>query len=1323
MAFRLKTFWLLFICAIALMGVTFSAFSKPSTVSVHIGVFNSKKAAQNFFKTLPDDLKSAISYDQLWLDVFKNYRGFIEHHINIANVERESANTLCKAIASEDVQCISSVTQRLFKAPVRITQNNVSQDSPLMLRPLGLRIARNPDRNLSKLDWAYQNTGGYNVKTFRESVKAYGDNFTLESKTLDTPEAKAALAAYRTTRDQFLSTLQNVGKGINHGEDRDAALAKLITLGERAFEAAGSVYLSGFLEKEFGTADALASDAGAGATFIHHVKENLSTSAQSTIKQIVRDALAGNSDMAAATDALMVSGARGVIDAGLAAARRSDLYALRHLELEYNINNFEDSYASAIITQPVYQSEGMRHNIFLQGGGILNEQSVDVDDDVARHTLNVGAAYRYLTADEKYLLGGNIFYDHQWPYNHSRLGLGVDAKSKELNFAANYYHPLSGYKDSRRDTEGNEYEERALKGFDAELGYSPPFVKGIGVFAKGYQYYRETDDDIRGVELSAEYNVLNNFTVKGALVEENGGRDGVELALQYRIPLYDTDNSNLALADMEPAAGSSSVKSRIFEKVRRSNTIRVEERLKAQAPTILTAQFNALSTGLPYDVGGNPTGAGVNLPFNTIITVPNGRFGIINFSNGAVANVSASGGGDVTLQFNETTLTVIATNGGFVQFISGSGGISVVNVPGGTVNLLGTDIDVTDDGATTTIQVRAGEINVVPDIGVDVEDGDQGDVVNLVQATGVTTKLAGAALETRQEAAFTNLDLINPDPPVGTDAAPFINKTPELTTGPSIIGDNADIRLTFTQAVTVTGSPQITGFVDANTRNFIYNAAASTPTELVFRHTFIAADVGAAGVTADELDLNGGAITGTSNNLTAITAFTSTVIAINDMTAPMLTGSTPVDNEPAFNGGGSITLNFDENVQANVGNIILTDTTDGSDTRIIPITDAGQVTIAGSTITINPTGALDLSNDYDLTIAPNVIQDTDGNPFAGITSPNLNFTTSNDVTPPNFTGSTPADNATGFAVGSDLVLNFNENIQAIAGNIVITDTTDGSDNRTIPIGDPQISIVGSTITIDPTTDLQIGTAYDVTMAAGVIEDLNGNDFGGITAGSFNFSTTPITSLAQVTGLATGNYIFTANAQTFTGYVYTDLGSSWLLVGKGREGWEFDANGQGTNAGVAANLGVATGFSPNAYEDAIVNDLITNAAIDLTGVEILIRRAANTTGTQFQNVLWRPTTQVNWVWSFDTTDYQVIHDVQASILGAASSSTRNTRDAQPGNDYRRIFTWAWGGHNNQKGFAYGNSVDGVNGNDPNTFMWEFNTERHATPYAEIYIRVE
>ncbi|MFK7839384.1 MAG: Ig-like domain-containing protein [Bdellovibrionales bacterium] len=332
-------------------------------------------------------------------------------------------------------------------------------------------------------------------------------------------------------------------------------------------------------------------------------------------------------------------------------------------------------------------------------------------------------------------------------------------------------------------------------------------------------------------------------------------------------------------------------------------------------------------------------------------------------------------------------------------------------------------------------------------------------------------------------------------------------------------------------------------------------------------------------------------------------------------------------------------------------------------------------------------------------------------------------TGSSPVSTLTLSSSLPAHNATNVALSDNIILTFNEDLLPLSGNIEIRDLTGFQDNRTIAINDPQIVISANTITINPTTDFDLGRIYELTMGSNVIEDLSGRPFGGINPGTLNFSTPPITSLAQISGYANGIYNVEANAQSFQGYIYNELGSSWLLVGKGRQGWQFDADGQGTLTGVTSNLGTVAGFTPNAYPEAIINDLITNASIDLTGVEILIRRAADIAGTNYQNVLWRPRFQTNWVWSFDATDYAIVHDVQASILGVANSSNRNTRDAQPANDHRRIFTWPWSSHASQKGFSYGSAISGVNNNDPDTFLWENTSENHAIPYAEVYIRVE
>lgn len=1115
------------------MGASAHAKSDVQKSNVHIGVFNSKQDAQKFYETLPRAIKNSINVDQLWLDVYKSNKGFLEHHINISNLNVGAAEALCQSASERSVQCITSGVEPLFpSAPDAASDaapKGVRAVVPVvpargltdMLGAMGMQLRPVSDHAVETLELALSPTR-VPPFTHQENLQTYGDGFTLQAHDLDTAGAQAAKAAYDTARDELLAALQNIDASADEGQ---AARDGLMALGREAFEAAGGAYLSGFLEREIGSVAALSGDAGTGEAFVHHVKKNLSTSAQATVEGLVDDVLSRVSsgegvDAAALSktaDALILSGARGVIDAGLIAARRSDLYALRHLELEYNLNDFENAYVSVLATQPVYQSIDLRHNVFVQGGGIINEQSVDIDDDVARHTLNIGAAYRYLTVDEKYLLGGNVFFDHQWPYNHSRLGLGVDAKAENLNLAANYYHPLSGFKDSRRDASGVQYEERVLKGYDLELGYQLPFVSDLSVFAKGYQYFRETDDDLRGLALSAEYKILDHFTLKGAVVEENGGRDGVEFALQYSVPLYDVKKPNLVLADLQPAAGTQSQRSKIFEKVRRENRIRVEERVKSASASVavITAQFNALSTGLPFVVGGAATSSGVDLPFDTAITVPNGDFGIITFSNGAVANLSASGGGSVVVEFNASTLTVTATNGGFVQFISGSGGISTVNVPGGTVNLLGTDIDVTDDGTTTTVQVRAGQIQVVPDVGVDVEAGNQADVVSLTIASGATSLLVDPALETRQEAAFASLDLINPDPSGSATAAPFINVLPVLVTGPQFVGNNADLRLTFTQPVSVAGAPLVNGVVGINARSFAYNAAASTPTQLVFRYVYVAGDVGAASITINDLDLNGGTISGTANGLDALTAFTDTIVAVTDQTAPSLMSLTPVDGEPLFSSGANIVLNFDGNVQAGIGNITITDTTDGSSTLLIPIGDA-QVSIVGSSVTIDPVGILDLSTDYDLTIPAGVIEDAFGNGFAGIGTGDLNFTTSNDVTPPMLTGAAPLDNATQVARNATITLTFDEDV-ALLGTLNVVDTDNGSGTVAYTSASSEVSVVNNVISITPAANLEYAENYEVTWSAGAVQDLLGNNAAASNAGDLNFQTVNLEATLAITG--------------------------------------------------------------------------------------------------------------------------------------------------------------------------------------------------------------
>ncbi len=235
--------------------------------------------------------------------------------------------------------------------------------------------------------------------------------------------------------------------------------------------------------------------------------------------------------------------------------------------------------------------------------------------------------------------------------------------------------------------------------------------------------------------------------------------------------------------------------------------------------------------------------------------------------------------------------------------------------------------------------------------------------------------------------------------------------------------------------------------------------------------------------------------------------------------------------------------------------------------------------------------------------------------------------------------------------------------------------------------------------------------------------------------TFNISDSSV-GLLNLDALGTGDYQFTADGQTFDGYVEQHDGAGWLLIGRGREGWQFDTDGQGNVADVNQGLGTPQAFAPAVYSDAMINDLITSAGLSLEDVEIRIKRAEDTTGTAYQDARWRDFTESDWTWElsssstnnsnaggYDSVTYEVVSGTGSPFTDTTSNTrdSRNTDGSDAGNNNQRVFTWPWSGHGSQRGFAYGGTV--ANGtNNATSYLWESANENHAIPYTEVYIRV-
>lgn len=114
---------------------------------------------------------------------------------------------------------------------------------------------------------------------------------------------------------------------------------------------------------------------------------------------------------------------------------------------------------------------------------------------------------------------------------------------------------------------------------------------------------------------------------------------------------------------------------------------------------------------------------------------------------------------------------------------------------------------------------------------------------------------------------------------------------------------------------------------------------------------------------------------------------------------------------------------------------------------------------------------------------------------------------------PAITTLSPTNGATTTSPTANLVINFSKSVVKQTGNILIRKTVDNSIVETIDAGGTLVSGSGtSAITINPTSDLQEGTQYYITIPATAFKDSSNNFFDGFTSSStWTFTTTDITA--------------------------------------------------------------------------------------------------------------------------------------------------------------------------------------------------------------------
>ena len=122
-------------------------------------------------------------------------------------------------------------------------------------------------------------------------------------------------------------------------------------------------------------------------------------------------------------------------------------------------------------------------------------------------------------------------------------------------------------------------------------------------------------------------------------------------------------------------------------------------------------------------------------------------------------------------------------------------------------------------------------------------------------------------------------------------------------------------------------------------------------------------------------------------------SYTSTAAALTvDTTAPAVTAFSPADNATGVFPSSDLVFTVSETSVLGTGNVTIRKD-DGTVVATIAATDSSQVSLAGSTLTINPTANLAPSTHYTATVDAGFFRDSIGNTSAAITT--YDFTTAN----------------------------------------------------------------------------------------------------------------------------------------------------------------------------------------------------------------------------------------------------------------------------------------------------------------------------------------
>ncbi|MGL4983607.1 MAG: inverse autotransporter beta domain-containing protein, partial [Plesiomonas sp.] len=213
-----------------------------------------------------------------------------------------------------------------------------------------------------------------------------------------------------------------------------------------------------------------------------------------------------------------------------------------------------------------------------------------------RTTVNAGVGQRHFNAQDKDMLGYNLFLDHEIEAGHTRMGVGAEYWRDFLKLSANGYLRLSGWKAS---DELVDYDERAANGFDLRAEAYLPSHPQLGGKLKYEQYFGNevalSDADNRqkdpyAMTAGVNYTPIPLVTAGIDYTKEKGKSGDTQFNLEFNYRLGESLDKQLdgaSMAEYRSLAGSR------YDLVDRNNNIVLEYRKQELLKLNVVDEFNS----------------------------------------------------------------------------------------------------------------------------------------------------------------------------------------------------------------------------------------------------------------------------------------------------------------------------------------------------------------------------------------------------------------------------------------------------------------------------------------------------------------------------------------------------------------------------------------------------------------------------------------------------------------------------------------------------------------------------------------------------------